>query len=130
MGEPEDNDYNTAYKVFLWLGKNITPSVSAKVDSLDVIETKKANCGGYSNLMADALAAYDIPARIVIGEIIYGTFANGFASASAVNHAWVEFFDSDSGRWVICNPAYALLPSCWSIWIKFRSKRMKIVRYK
>ena len=132
MGEPEDNDYNTAYKVFLWLGKNITPSVSAKVDSLDVIETKKANCEGYSNLMADALAAYGIPARIVIGETIYNTSANGFASASAVNHAWVEFYDSDSGRWVICDPAYATIaPSCWFDMDKiFVANGMKIVRYK
>ena len=132
IGKPESNNYNTAYKIILWLSKNIVPTKTpSKFDALGVLETRKANCKGFSNLMVHALAVYDIPARIAIGEIIFNTPYNSFVSIAAVNHAWVEFYDSESGRWVVCDPTYGIFPpSCWfDLNRDFIANGMKVVRY-
>lgn len=133
MGNKASSDYETAYNVMTWLSQNIDGRENAEyINSKDVLKYRVTTCEGYANLMSDALAIYGIPARIVEGEILYGTGWCTFDSKlSAMNHAWVEFYDSDSGRWVICNPAYTAAPSCWfDLDREFVANGMKIVRFR
>ena len=108
MGAPASSDYETAYNVMTWINENISYLYVHENSSSKVLESRVATCEGYSNLMVDALAAYGIPARSVIGETLLGyAMRDSFASSSFVNHQWVEFYDSATNRWVVCDPTMA-----------------------
>lgn len=133
MGSPKNTDYDTAYNVHLWITQNITPASNLEVDSISVLKNRKANCEGYSNLMVDALAVYDIPARVVIGETIFGTPASFFNNSSSyANHAWVEFYDSSLDQWVVCNPAAGtgVSSGCFDLNRTYTAMGLKVVQYR
>ena len=115
MGPAKESDYETAYSVYTWITQNITYSQNNVVaNSQWVLDNRVAKCDGYSTLMVDALAVYGIPARIAVGQRIthfdkFGTFVDIFD----LNHAWVEFYDSRSDRWVIVDPTWGCnVPEC------------------
>lgn len=133
MGPPAGSDYETAYNVQTWIAKNISYTIKAEADSLWVLENRIATCEGYANLMADALSAYGIPSRVVVGETLFGdALVDSFTSPSYANHAWVEFYDSATSNWIVCDPTMgAKVPSFFfDMNRNYAANGMKAVRYK
>jgi len=109
---PGKSDYETAYEIYEWIVTNIDNKNYSSGLSMTVLDERVADCEGYSNLMIDTLAVYGIPARCVEGRSIFGNPVNNFGGNP--DHVWVEFYDSASDRWVVCNPAAGINgPSCW-----------------
>ena len=107
MGKARSSTYETAYNVYLWITENIEYDLSCRDNSIDtmwILKNRKAVCSGYSNLMADALSVYGIPARVASGDVWDTT----------EGHAWVEFYDEISQRWVVCDPTWGTgVPKSW-----------------
>jgi len=131
VGSQASTDYATAYKVYCWVGDYVKYKSRTPDDSLTVLQSKIGSCSGYSNLMVDALASYGIPARRAVGEIIFESVTDTFTPNHYANHAWVEFYDSASGRWVVCDPTFGKdIPTVWfDLDITFASLGYKVVRY-
>ena len=131
IGEKSRTDYETGRRVYNWVSTNISYVRSAPSDSKTVLETREANCGGYVQLMADALAVYGIPTRMIAGEMLFGSLVDSFSNNSEVSHGWIEFYDSSSGRWIVCDPTFG--QNARGYWFNitrdFASTGFKAVRY-
>lgn len=132
MPETGSTNYDVAYNIYSWITKNIKPeNYPSSTNPEWAIDNKIGNCDSSSLLMVKALNLYGIPARQVMGPIIYGdsplAYDDLFSSTgpeidpndpnwyedyleldfASGYHAWVEFQD-DNGNWVVCDTGLGL----------------------
>ena len=72
--------------------------------AVDILKYKRSVCEGYANLTIALLRAIGIPAILVIGNAIYGLWAEADISYDESNHAWVEAYIDN--RWVIIDTTW------------------------
>lgn len=99
--QPDMSDTLRVNTLLDWLGKNIKPEAVDVFSALEVLESKKAECQGYSFLFASFARALGIPTRVVNG-LVYSEQYPGF-----LYHTWVESLID--GQWQAIDPTFGQL---------------------
>ena len=96
-----ESDLEKLSAVLGWLKNNVRPQASDVFSALDVLDTRRAECQGYSFLFASLARSMGIPTRIVNG-IVYSEEYPGF-----LYHTWVESLVD--GHWQAIDPTFGQL---------------------
>jgi Transglutaminase-like superfamily len=92
----ETNAYRAAKLLLDWVYRRVEKAyVPAVSNALEVLKTRKGDCGEHAVLFVALARAAGIPARPVVG-ITYWPPGNGFGY-----HAWAEIW---VGRWIAVDP--------------------------
>ena len=115
----ETSDYNKVYKIYNWVANNIYydrdysegRTNKTSHEPLDVLETKKAVCEGYSRLLRDLVQAQGIKAIQVAGYSLAEEnkikWDSETEARSVSNHAWNEVYIKDQNRWITIDSTWA-----------------------
>lgn len=92
----EKNSFKAAQKLLDWVHKKLEKAyVPAVSNALEVLKSRKGDCGEHAALFVALARAAGIPARPVVG-ITYWPPGNGFGY-----HAWAEIY---VGQWIAVDP--------------------------
>ncbi len=92
----ETNSYRAARKLLEWVYRRVEKAyVPAVSNALEVLKSKKGDCGEHAALFVALARAAGIPARPLVG-ITYWPPGNGFGY-----HAWAEVW---VGQWIAVDP--------------------------
>lgn len=103
LAKDQKSDYNKCKQIYEWIINNIkydydkAKQISIKTQGTEsgtivCYETKKGICFDYASLFISMCRANDIKVRIITGL--------GYSGLSWGDHAWNQFYDRESGRWI------------------------------
>lgn len=93
------------------------PTVPGERLSAFLNEVRVGFCEHYAASAAVLLRGAGIPARVVIGFLggTYNPIADSYTMLDRDAHAWTEYFDDESARWVRYDPTAVIQPLRFSI---------------
>lgn len=104
-------DYDKVKAIYLWVSKNILYTMDSSGDSLEVYNSKKAVCYGYSNLVTALCRAQGIKCYTVCGGSIIGASylqedpGDRYTGEGVGAHAWNAYYID--GKWRYCDATWA-----------------------
>lgn len=87
------DEEDKAYAIYSWVASEVSYDIDARDSADSVLRTRRAKCGGYTNLMKALLDAVGLENRRKSARIYAPWFADGL-----VGHAWNEV--KVNGRWI------------------------------